>query len=114
MEVRLVLFLQALDAGAGGGEHDVRFGESALAALAGGIGIGRYDLTEERVGFGLRRSERNAGSEPVDDVEPLRVRVVDVGDVGEDGHRLDGQVGVRRGAGETVAARSLWGQRRRW
>ena len=78
-----------------------------MPACAGVDRIGGDDLAEEVVDFGLQRGERDAGFEAADDVEPLGGGVVDVVDVHERGHGLDGQVVVGRSAGEAVAVEAF-------
>ena len=101
------MFLEVLDAGASGGEDDVGFSEGFFAAFVGVGGIGGDDLAEEAVDFGLQWSERDAGFDAADDVEPLGGGVVDVVDVHEGGHGFDGHVVVGWGAGEAVAVETF-------
>ena len=56
MEVGLVLILKILDAAAGGREHDVGFGKSHFAFVAGVGGIGGDDLAKEAADFSLQRA----------------------------------------------------------
>jgi len=91
------LVLQALDAGSGGGKHDVGATEGSLAFIARVDGIGGDDLAEEAADLLLERRASDARAETADDIEPLRLRVRHVVHAEDGIHGLDRQIVIGRG-----------------
>ena len=107
-EMTIVFLLHVLDAATTRGQHNMDLGEVRLSLLRGESTRGRKLPPQQRAHLRLQLRERNARPDTADQVEPLQVRAMHIGHIGNHRHGFNGQIEFRRSGQQTVAIKTLW------
>ena len=106
-KVGRVILLQVLDASAAGCEHDMDFREQRLPFPGGkSLALGER-VAHHGAQLLLQGGQRDARLHAADHVQPLHIGIVHVADIRQHGHGFDGQIEIRRRAGEAIAIEAL-------